>query len=61
MYPGEKRVMICDLCGGDPQCVAHCPERAIQYVSPEEADHLYKTALVKEAARVSQGGEPVHG
>lgn len=25
-------VRICDLCGGNPQCVAHCPEKALLYI-----------------------------
>ncbi|MCS7115812.1 MAG: 4Fe-4S dicluster domain-containing protein [Nitrososphaerota archaeon] len=26
MHPKEKRVLICDLCGGDPQCAKVCQE-----------------------------------
>jgi len=26
MHPKEKRILICDLCGGDPQCVKVCRE-----------------------------------
>ena len=26
MHPREKHVVICDLCGGDPQCVKVCRE-----------------------------------
>jgi Fe-S-cluster-containing hydrogenase component 2 len=26
MHPRENRVLICDLCGGDPQCVKVCQE-----------------------------------
>ena len=29
MHPTEDYVLICDLCGGDPACVAICPENAI--------------------------------
>jgi Fe-S-cluster-containing dehydrogenase component len=31
MHPEENFVLICDLCGGEPECVKHCPEDAIQY------------------------------
>ncbi len=31
MHPEEKLILICDLCDGDPQCVKHCPEQAIQF------------------------------
>ena len=26
MHPKEKRILICDLCGGDPKCVKVCQE-----------------------------------
>lgn len=28
----ERKVVKCDLCGGDPACVKHCREKAIEYV-----------------------------
>ncbi len=31
VLPGEKKVIICDLCGGEPSCVAHCPEQAVLF------------------------------
>ena len=30
--PIEKRVVLCDLCEGNPVCVEVCPTRALQYV-----------------------------
>ncbi|GAB6179153.1 hypothetical protein JCM14036_04720 [Desulfotomaculum defluvii] len=30
-HPNEKYMLICDLCGGDPQCVKHCPGDALFY------------------------------
>ena len=29
--PVTGRVNICDLCGGDPECVKWCTEKALQY------------------------------
>jgi Fe-S-cluster-containing hydrogenase component 2 len=46
IHPTEKYVLICDLCGGDPQCVKHCPEEALFYLEREEADKL--VAATKE-------------
>ena len=34
----EETPLLCDLCDGDPQCVKHCPEGAIDYVPLEVAD-----------------------
>jgi Fe-S-cluster-containing hydrogenase component 2 len=34
--------LLCDLCGGDPQCVAHCPEGAIRYVPLDQVDQGFR-------------------
>ena len=32
----DSKALICDLCGGDPRCVARCPTGALSYAeSPE--------------------------
>jgi carbon-monoxide dehydrogenase iron sulfur subunit len=51
MHPEEKLVIICDLCDGDPQCVKHCPEKAIQYVDLHKTDRVYRSRLIEEQAR----------
>ena len=33
--PVEKRVVNCDLCGGNPACVEVCPTEALQYVKAD--------------------------
>jgi len=42
VHPTEKYVLICDLCGGDPQCVKHCPEEALYFMERKEADKFYR-------------------
>lgn len=32
IHPDSQIPLLCDLCGGDPQCVRHCPEGAILFV-----------------------------
>jgi len=52
MHPSEKYVLICDLCGGDPQCLKHCPEKAIQYKEPDEIhDSIPDTIAEQEVKR----------
>ncbi|MBN2239913.1 MAG: 4Fe-4S dicluster domain-containing protein [Dehalococcoidales bacterium] len=34
--PIEEKVIKCDLCGGDPQCVRFCETEAIRYVDTTE-------------------------
>jgi len=39
VYDAElKRVLKCDLCGGDPQCAKYCPFGAISFVLDTEAN-----------------------
>jgi len=33
LLSGEKTVIVCDLCGGDPECVKHCPEGVLSYTA----------------------------
>ena len=33
---GEEKAQICDLCGGDPQCVTRCPTGALEYLEMPE-------------------------
>ena len=42
VHPTEKYVLICELCGGDPQCVKHCPEQALLFLEREEAGRFYQ-------------------
>lgn len=35
--PASKKASICDLCGGEPECVKICPENALIYVDSEKA------------------------
>jgi len=50
MHPGEKYVLICDLCAGEPQCALHCPEKAVQYLERGKAERPYRSALVRGLA-----------
>ena len=51
MHPTEKKVIICDLCGGEPQCVKVCPEQAVQYLEMSKTDRPYRSVIVEEMAR----------
>jgi carbon-monoxide dehydrogenase iron sulfur subunit len=28
----KDKALVCDMCGGDPQCVARCPTAALEYI-----------------------------
>jgi len=42
LHPGDNKATICDLCGGDPECVKVCAEakyNAIYLVEEEMSVH----------------------
>jgi Fe-S-cluster-containing hydrogenase component 2 len=39
-HPNENYPLICDLCGGDPECVKECPENCLEFIAGP-ADYLY--------------------
>ena len=40
-WAGEERKAVkCDLCGGKPECVKHCREKAVEYIDSSEAAGL---------------------
>ncbi len=46
---------VCDLCGGEPQCVEFCPEEALEVVSSdEEAEKTFSNALEKMPAQCEE-------
>lgn len=63
------RVAICDLCSGDPRCVAICPTSALRYEAPEGflstvrelAVGKIRSAWVSYHAEIERGSEEVHG
>lgn len=40
IHPTKNVAIKCCLCGGDPECVKHCPEKAIEYaMTPFDAEN----------------------
>ena len=35
--PDDHKALMCDLCGGDPECVKVCPENALLYLDADKA------------------------
>lgn len=44
----RKKILKCDLCGGDPGCAKVCPSGAIQYVDSSEANIVKKKAVAEK-------------
>ena len=49
--PVERKVIKCDLCGGDPQCAKYCPTGAIEYVMANRAAVLKRRRASESLAR----------
>jgi len=53
-----RRVIKCDLCDGDPQCVRFCEEKAVDYVDADKVsilkkrDAAYRLSLAEKEAAV---------
>jgi carbon-monoxide dehydrogenase iron sulfur subunit len=48
--PADKKVIKCDLCDGEPKCVAFCETKALQYV---DASLVNRTKMRLAAERLS--------
>jgi Fe-S-cluster-containing dehydrogenase component len=55
-YAGK--ILKCDLCGGAPQCVEHCHDGAIEYLSREEVERKLQWAESEGAAAQEEIAEP---
>jgi len=44
----EQKAVKCELCDGDPQCVAFCPTGALAFREPETARHDKKKAIAEK-------------
>jgi Fe-S-cluster-containing hydrogenase component 2 len=44
----KRRIVKCDLCGGNPECVAFCPTQALAYVDESEAVRMRRKAIAEE-------------
>ena len=49
--PAEKRVVLCDHCGGEPACVSVCPTAALQYREYEPAEAGPRLQAMEEIRR----------
>ena len=52
LRPGTEVPMLCDLCGGDPECARRCPTGALLAV--EGRDHAGKSIREKTGARTEK-------
>jgi anaerobic carbon-monoxide dehydrogenase iron sulfur subunit len=54
----DRKVIKCDLCGGDPQCVRFCEVKAVDFIDADILDHQKKR---RAAARVRTAQKGVPG
>ncbi|MFQ5831703.1 MAG: 4Fe-4S dicluster domain-containing protein [Candidatus Thorarchaeota archaeon] len=51
LHPETGKVLICDLCGGDPYCAKHCVPGAIQWL--DATDDMMKQKKRLRSARMA--------
>ena len=61
----DRKVIKCDLCGGDPQCVRFCDVKAVEYADAGDANlekkreaALRLSTAKKQAANLEAGPNP---
>ena len=47
------KVVKCDLCGGEPECVKYCTPKAIEYLTPDEAAKKGKVDFLQKMLEVT--------
>lgn len=52
----EGKLLICDLCQGDPQCVKICPVQALQFTTLDQAVEEMKLCVSKGVQEITQSG-----
>ncbi|MGE5587844.1 MAG: 4Fe-4S dicluster domain-containing protein [Clostridia bacterium] len=52
--PSEDKVVKCDLCGGEPECVLFCPWDAIKYVQADDAALRRRKAVGEKLKKALQ-------
>ena len=52
--PLAKKVIKCDFCDGDPQCVRFCETEAIQYVDADEVSDVKQLAAADKFTGIMQ-------
>ena len=49
--PIDQHAVKCDLCGGEPECVKHCPEGALLFVAGDQAGRHRREAAARSHRR----------
>ena len=50
LHPTKNKVVVCDLCSGDPKCVKFCPTDALELTTPEQISQKARKTLTKGLA-----------
>jgi Fe-S-cluster-containing dehydrogenase component len=48
LHPETKKVFVCDLCDGEPQCVEWCPEEALDFTTKDVLSQKARRTAVKK-------------
>jgi Fe-S-cluster-containing hydrogenase component 2 len=51
LHPESKIPLICDRCDGEPQCVKHCPTKALTYAEIEKQRPKHPSQIFRETLK----------
>jgi len=56
LHPGDNKATICDLCGGDPECVKVCTEAGYNALTlTSEGPNVHKKLYSRHPVEVAKG------
>lgn len=50
--PKTRKVVKCDLCGGNPQCVRFCETKAVDFLEPTVANLMRRRAAIEKYSEI---------
>lgn len=53
--PMDERVVFCDLCSGDPECVKYCLTRALTFVTADKAWGIRAKGIAEKLSLEGEG------
>ena len=57
----DKKVFKCDLCGGKPECVRFCEEKAVDYVAADRLSIFKKKDAAERLSAAQKEAATIHG
>ena len=58
--PIDRKVIKCDLCDGDPQCVRFCDVKAVDFVEPQRVGQIKSRTAARRVRTADKRAAAIH-